>query len=248
MVKKNLIVIGNGMVGHKFLDRAIAKGATQDWHLITFCEEPRVAYDRVNLSSFFAGKTAGDLSLVEPGFYQENDIRVYIGDKVVQIDRDRKTVTSANGVEVPYDGIVLATGSYPFVPPIKGNDLPGTFVYRTISDLEAIAAYAKTCKTGVVVGGGLLGLECANALKNLGLETHIVEFMPRLMPVQVDDAGSSVLLSRISALGVNVHTSKSTTEIVADANDRVQKWCLLMGPNCQQIYLCSRLAFVHGMN
>ncbi|GAB4176566.1 MAG: nitrite reductase large subunit NirB [Coleofasciculaceae cyanobacterium] len=214
--KKNLIVIGNGMVGHKFLELMIAKGATQKWNLITFCEEPRVAYDRVNLSSYFSGKTAADLSLVEPGLYQENGIQIHIGDKAVAINREEKTVSSANGLTVPYDRIVLATGSYPFVPPIKGNETTGTFVYRTIEDLEKISDYAKNCKIGVVVGGGLLGLEAANALKNMGLNTHVVEFAPRLMPMQVDDAGGAILRSKIEALGVSIHTSKSTTEIVSN--------------------------------
>jgi nitrite reductase (NADH) large subunit len=212
--KKNLIVIGNGMVGHKFLELMIAKEATQQWNLITFCEEPRVAYDRVNLSGYFSGKTAADLSLVEPGLYQENGIEIHIGDKVVSINREAKTVSSANGLTVSYDKIVLATGSYPFVPPIKGNDAAGTFVYRTIDDLEAMSAYAKNCKTGVVIGGGLLGLECANALTNMGLKTHVVEFAPRLMPVQIDDAGGTILKNKIEELGVSVHTSKATTEIV----------------------------------
>lgn len=220
--KKNLIVIGNGMVGHKFLELAIAKGATQKWNLITFCEEPRVAYDRVNLSSYFSGKTAADLSLVEPGLYQENGIQIHIGDKAVAINRERKTVLSANGVTVAYDKIVLATGSYPFVPPIQGNNTTGTFVYRTIEDLEKISAYAKNCQIGVVVGGGLLGLEAANALKNMGLIAHVVEFAPRLMPVQIDDAGGSILRSKIEALGVSVHTNKSTTEIVSE-NGKVAK-------------------------
>jgi nitrite reductase (NADH) large subunit len=214
--KKNLIVIGNGMVGHKFLELMIAKGATQQWNLITFCEEPRVAYDRVNLSGYFSGKTAADLSLVEPGLYQENGVQIHIGDKAVAINREEKTVSSANGLTVAYDKIVLATGSYPFVPPIKGNDAKGTFVYRTIDDLEAMSAYAKNCKVGVVVGGGLLGLECANAIKNMGLTTHVVEFAPRLMPVQIDDAGGTILRNKIEALGVSVHTSKSTTEIVSE--------------------------------
>lgn len=214
--KKNLIVIGNGMVGHKFLELMIASSATQEWNVITFCEEPRVAYDRVNLSGYFSGKTAADLSLVEPGLYQENGIQIHIGDKVVAINRDKKTVSSANGLTVSYDKIVLATGSYPFVPPIKGNDAAGTFVYRTIDDLEAMSAYAKNCKTGVVIGGGLLGLECANALTNMGLKTHVVEFAPRLMPVQIDEAGGTILKNKIEELGVSVHTNKATTEIVKE--------------------------------
>lgn len=214
--KNNLIVIGNGMVGHKFLELMIAKKATQQWNLITFCEEPRVAYDRVNLSGYFSGKTAADLSLVEPGLYQENGVEIHIGDKAVAINRQEKTVSSANGLTVAYDKILLATGSYPFVPPIKGNEAKGTFVYRTISDLEAMSAYAKNCQVGVVVGGGLLGLECANALQNMGLTTHVIEFAPRLMPMQIDEAGGNILRNKIEALGVAVHTSKSTTEIISE--------------------------------
>ncbi|NJP12602.1 MAG: nitrite reductase large subunit [Leptolyngbyaceae cyanobacterium RU_5_1] len=233
MAKKNLVVIGNGMVGHKFLEQLVARGATENWNLITFCEEPRVAYDRVNLSSFFTGKTAGDLSLVEPGFYQENHVRIYIGDKALSLDRNHKTVTSANGVVIDYDKLVLATGSYPFVPPIQGKDANGTFVYRTIEDLEAMSAYAKQCKTGVVIGGGLLGLECANALKNMGLETHVVEFAPRLMPVQIDEIGGNVLRAQIEALGVRVHVSKSTTEIVSNADDKVCKMVFADGMELQ---------------
>jgi nitrite reductase (NADH) large subunit len=220
--KKNIIVIGNGMVGHKFLELMVSQAAMQDWNVITFCEEPRVAYDRVNLSGYFSGKTAADLSLVEPGFYQENGIKIHIGDKAIAIHREKQTISSANGLEIPYDKVVLATGSYPFVPPIKGNDAPGTFVYRTIEDLEKISNYAKQSKVGVVVGGGLLGLECANALKHLGLETHVVEFAPRLMPMQIDEAGSTVLREKIEALGVKVHTSKSTTEIVSE-NGKIVK-------------------------
>ena len=214
--KKNLIVIGNGMVGHKFLELMVSSDATKHWNLITFCEEPRVAYDRVNLSGFFSGKTAGDLSLVAPGFYHKNDIKIHIGDKAVAINREQKIVSSANGLEVPYDKIVLATGSYPFVPPIKGKEATGTFVYRTIDDLEAMSDYAKNCRIGVVIGGGLLGLECANALQNMGLKTHVVEFASRLMPVQVDEIGGAILRSKIEELGVSVHTSTSTTEIVSE--------------------------------
>ncbi len=236
MTKKNLVVVGNGMVGHKFLERMIAQDATQTWNLITFCEEPRVAYDRVNLSGYFSGKTAADLTLVEPGYYQDHHVRIYIGDKVTTIDRAAQTVTSANGVVTPYDTLVLATGSYPFVPPIKGKEAAGTFVYRTIEDLEAMSAYATQCRVGVVIGGGLLGLECANALKNLGLETHVVEFAPRLMPVQVDDAGGTILKDKIQELGMTVHTSKSTTEIVSidgSANGKVHKMLFADGSELQ---------------
>ncbi|HEX2118608.1 MAG TPA: nitrite reductase large subunit NirB, partial [Acidimicrobiales bacterium] len=124
-------------------------------------------------------------------------------------------VVSSRGKRIPYDTLVLATGSYPFVPPVPGKDLAGCFVYRTLDDLEAIRAYAAGCRVGAVVGGGLLGLEAANALRSLGLETHVVEFADRLMPVQVDEGGGSVLRRRIEDLGVAVHTGMATTEIVA---------------------------------
>ncbi|MEM9977701.1 MAG: FAD-dependent oxidoreductase, partial [Cyanobacteria bacterium P01_D01_bin.2] len=214
--KQTLVVVGNGMVGHRLLELMVAQGALDHWNLITFCEETRVAYDRVHLSQYFVDKTAADLTLVAPGFYQDSGIQIYVGDRVVAIDRKQQRVRSANGVEIAYDRLVLATGSYPFVPPIRGNDATGTFVYRTIEDLDAIKTYAEQSRVGVVVGGGLLGLECANALKSLGLETHVVEFAPRLMPVQLDEAGGEVLKEKIEALGVQVHTSKVTTDILSE--------------------------------
>jgi nitrite reductase (NADH) large subunit len=217
---QTLIVIGNGMVGHRFLTLMINRGAAQQYQIVTFCEEPRLAYDRMHLSQYFAGKSAEDLALAAPGFYQENAIAVYPQDRVVAIDRERRLVVSAQGITLHYDKIVLATGSYPFVPPIPGNDAVGTFVYRTLDDLDAIRACAERSRVGVVVGGGLLGLECANALRVLGLQTHIVEFAPRLMPMQVDDLGGNILRQKIEALGVAVHTGKSTTCILADQDSR----------------------------
>ncbi|WP_437854743.1 nitrite reductase large subunit NirB [Sorangium sp. So ce363] len=214
--KKDLLVIGNGMVGHKFIENMVLGGFLREWNVTTFCEEPRLAYDRVNLSAFFNGKSAEDLSMVKPGLYEEAGIQVHLNDKAVSIDRRKKAVTSAKGKTVYYDKLILATGSYPFVPPIKGKDAKGCFVYRTIDDLEAMDAYAKVAKVGTVIGGGLLGLEAANALKNMGLQVHVVEFAPRLMALQVDDAGGAILRAKIESLGVNVHTSKSTTEIVAE--------------------------------
>ena len=213
--KQILVVIGNGMVGHNFLTALVNNKCKDNFEVITFCEEPHFAYDRVNLSGYFSGKSAQDLSLVEDGFFEENGITVHIGDKVIAIDRDRKIVLSALGVQIAYDKIVLATGSYPFVPPVPGHDREQCLVYRTIEDLEAITAAAKNSKIGTVVGGGLLGLEAAKALKDLGLETHVVEFAPRLMAVQLDEAGGEMLRKKIAELGVQVHTSKNTKNIGA---------------------------------
>ncbi|MDP1805249.1 MAG: FAD-dependent oxidoreductase, partial [Acidimicrobiales bacterium] len=201
-VRRTLVVAGNGMVGHKLLEILTERGATAEWDIVTFCEEGRPAYDRVGLSSFFTGTSAEELSLVSEGFFDQLGLTIHLGDAVASIDRAASTVTSSLGKVIAYDALVLATGSYPFVPPVPGKDLPGCFVYRTLDDLEAIGEFAAGCQTGAVVGGGLLGLEAANALHSLGLDTHVVEFAERLMPVQVDEGGGSVLRRRIEDLGV----------------------------------------------
>ncbi len=227
-VKKTLVVIGNGMVGQNFLETWVASSAYADYQVVTFCEEPRVAYDRVHLSEYFSGKSADDLSLVESGFFEKNNITLHLGDRAVRIDRDNKWVLSQKGERIAYDKVVIASGSYPFVPPMPGHDRDGCLVYRTIEDLEAITGAAKKAKTGVVVGGGLLGLEAAKALTDLGLETHVVEFAPRLMAVQLDEGGAAMLRSKIEALGVMIHTSKNTQKIV-DGEQAIHKMCFADG-------------------
>ena len=211
--KQTLVVIGNGMVGQNFLSTLVANEIKENYDIVTFCEEPRPAYDRVHLSEYFSGKSAEDLSLVEDGFFEQHNIKVHIGDRAKDIDTNNQIVKSEQGIEIRYDKLVLATGSYPFVPPVPGHDREQCHVYRTIEDLEAITVTGKKSKIGVVVGGGLLGLEAAKALKDLGLETHIVEFAPRLMAVQLDEGGGAMLRQKIEELGVTVHTSKNTTNI-----------------------------------
>jgi nitrite reductase (NADH) large subunit len=210
---QNIVVIGNGMVGHKFLESLVGMDPSQKFNLTVLCEEPRAAYDRVYLSSYFAGKTAEDLSLVSEGFFEQHNINIKLNCKAKSIDRAAKTVITEDGETISYDKLVLATGSFPFVPPVPGHDREHCPVYRTIEDLEHIKASAQGAKVGVVVGGGLLGLEAANALKDLGLETHVVEFAPRLMAVQVDEAGGALLKTKIEELGVKVHTGKNTQNI-----------------------------------
>jgi len=214
-----IAVIGHGMVGHKFLEQLHALGIA-DAQVTVLCEEPRPAYDRVHLSEFFAGKTAEDLSLVEPGFFESTGFTLRLAARAVAIERRHNTVTTADGEVVHYDKLVLATGSSPFVPPVPGRDRPNCFVYRTIEDLEAMKECGARSKTGVVVGGGLLGLECAKALRDMGLETHVVEFAPRLMAVQVDEGGGRALRNSIEALGLHVHTGRNTVEIVDGATAR----------------------------
>ncbi len=212
--KETLVVVGNGMVGHRFIEKLVDAGGLEQYDVIVFGEESRPAYDRVHLSEFFSGKTADDLSMVSSGFYDQSGIELVLDDRVASIERPTQTVVSDSGRRVAYDKLVLATGSYPFVPPVPGHDRDNCFVYRTIEDLEAIRESARSGKVGAVVGGGLLGLEAAKALKDLGLETHVVEFAPRLMAVQVDEGGGAMLRRKIEQLGVSIHTSKNTQQIV----------------------------------
>ncbi|AQM70676.1 Nitrite reductase [NAD(P)H] [Vibrio campbellii] len=219
MSKLKLVVIGNGMVGHRYIEDLVEKADMSNMDITVFCEEPRVAYDRVHLSSYFSHHTADELSLVKEGFYEKHGINMLIGERAININRENRIVYSSTGREVQYDKLILATGSFPFVPPIKGHESKDCFVYRTIEDLKAIEACAKKSKSGVVVGGGLLGLEAAGALKALGVETHVVEFAPKLMAEQLDLAGGNQLRQKIERMGVNVHTSKNTLEIAAEGTN-----------------------------
>ncbi|KQR50364.1 nitrite reductase large subunit NirB [Acidovorax sp. Leaf160] len=213
-----IIVVGHGMVGHKLLEELEQLKVAAE--VTVLCEERRPAYDRVHLSEFFSGKTADQLSVVEPGFFERSGFTLRLAARAASIERRNNTVTTLDGEVLHYDKLILATGSVPFVPQVPGRDRPHCFVYRTIEDLEGMQASGAHSKTGVVVGGGLLGLECAKALRDLGLETHVVEFAPRLMTVQVDDGGGRVLRSKIEALGVHVHTSRNTVEITDGAMAR----------------------------
>ncbi|MHC5905604.1 nitrite reductase large subunit NirB [Streptomyces sp. S6] len=217
-----IVLVGHGMVGQRFLEALAARGLTATHRVVVLCEEPRPAYDRVRLTSYFSGTTPEELSLTDPEFIAEHGIELHIGDPAETVDRETRTVTSRSGLRVEYDTLVLATGSYPFVPPVPGKEAAGCFVYRTIDDLLAIEEYAKAgASVGAVVGGGLLGLEAAGALQGLGLATHIVEFAPRLMPVQVDEGGGAALLRTIEEMGLSVHTGTGTQEIVAGEDGAV---------------------------
>ena len=215
-----LVIVGNGMVGQRFLEQLVGRMQGAAAEITVFCEEPRPAYDRVQLTSFFSGKSAADLNVVPEKFFQQHGVTLRLNDSVLSIDPEKRIVRSARYKDVPYDKLVFATGSYPFVPPVPGKDRRGCFVYRTIEDIEVITAAAARTRVGTVIGGGLLGLEAAKALKDLGLETHIVEFAPRLMSVQLDDAGGRLLRRKIEALGTTVHVSKNTKEITQGEKTR----------------------------
>jgi nitrite reductase (NADH) large subunit len=211
------------MVGHKFCEKLMTRSLLEsmEFQIVIFGEEPRPAYDRVHLSEYFNGRSASDLSLSMAGWFGDQDIILHLGDPVREIDRSSKTVHSLKGISQPYDFLVLATGSSAFVPDISGIEKEGVFVYRTIEDLDLIKAYAPRCANGAVMGGGLLGLEAAKALLDLGIANpHVVEFASRLMPRQIDSAGSHLLESRLRGLGLQIHLNKSTLEI--EGNGRIE--------------------------
>jgi nitrite reductase (NADH) large subunit len=215
---KRVIVVGNGMVGFKFCEKL--RNLSKEIKIIVYGEEPRPAYDRVHLSSFFSGTTAEELLIAPREWYKDHNIELHTSELVTDIDRERKTIKTHSGKIDHYDVLVLATGSSAFVPPLAGVERHGVFVYRTIEDLNQITAYSRKVKRGAVMGGGLLGLEAAKALVDLGLETHVVEFANRLMPRQIDDEASEVLVHRLSQLGIHIHTGKNTKSI--EGNGKIE--------------------------
>ncbi|WP_176736396.1 nitrite reductase large subunit NirB [Oligoflexus tunisiensis] len=227
MKKQKLLLVGLGMVGHRFCERLLDEDPNRTWQLTVLGEEQVPPYDRVHLSELFSGKSATDLELAPAAWYRDAGIDLHLGQRVIGIDRERREVMTAQGQTFSYDHLVLATGSAPFVPPIPGTQLPGVFVYRTLDDLAAIQHYSSRCRRALVIGGGLLGLEAAKALYDLGLETSVMEVADRLMPRQLDEQGALLLKSSIEALGVQVFTSQKIQGIVG--KDRVQGLSLANG-------------------
>ncbi|NNE77902.1 MAG: FAD-dependent oxidoreductase, partial [Pricia sp.] len=219
---QTIIVVGNGMVGYKFCEKFVAREESRNFKLIVFGEEPRAAYDRVHLSAFFGNKDAKALELAPMDWYTQNGIELIVNERVTDIHRNGKTITTASDREISYDFLVLATGSSPFVPPIHGVEKKGVFVYRTIEDLEAMLDYAdgikKTKSNGkaAILGGGLLGLEAGKAVMDMGLEPHVVEYAPKLMPRQLDSRSSNVLQLTLETMGINVHSGKATNRILGN--------------------------------
>ncbi len=217
MEKRKIIVVGNGMVGYKFCEKMLDKGALAQVDLIVFGEEPRPAYDRVHLSEYIAEKTIEELTMAPTDWYIHNGITLHLSDPITNVDTDKQIVYSHHGLELAYDYLVFATGSAPFVPNIPGIEKDGVFVYRTIEDLDMIIDYAKKAQKAAVIGGGLLGLEAAKALLDLGIEhTKVIEFAPRLMPRQIDQQGSNLLQDKLKTLNIECMLNKNTTEIFGE--------------------------------
>ncbi|MCF6296736.1 MAG: nitrite reductase large subunit NirB [Flavobacteriaceae bacterium] len=219
---KTIVVVGNGMVGYKFCERFVVKERSKNYKLLVFGEEPRPAYDRVHLSKFFKNSDAKALEMAPHSWYAKNNIELITNERVTDIHRGTKTITTLSEKEYTYDYLVLATGSTPFVPPINGVEKEGVFVYRTIEDLEDMLAYAEKIKAknpnakAAVLGSGLLGLEATKAVIDMGLEPHVVEFSSKLMPRQLDLRGSNILQNKLESMNVTIHLSKNTNQILGD--------------------------------
>ncbi|PJE08165.1 nitrite reductase large subunit NirB [Mycobacterium sp.] len=216
---RRVVVVGHGMVGHRMVEALRARDTSDAWQITVLAEEADAAYDRVGLTSYTESWNRSLLALPGNDYAGDPQVQLLLNTRVVEIDRAAKTVLTADGNSHAYDALVLATGSYAFVPPVAGHDLPSCHVYRTLDDLDAIRAGAQRAvesgrgDAGVVIGGGLLGLEAANALRQFGLPTHVVEMMPRLMAQQIDEAGGALLARMIGDLGIDIHVGTGTESI-----------------------------------
>ncbi|MET7769682.1 nitrite reductase large subunit NirB [Nocardia sp. NPDC005366] len=214
--RKTAVVVGHGMVGHRFVEALRSRDEAGRWQVVVLSEEQLPAYDRVGLSGYVGTWDASALALPGNEYAGDDLVELRLGQRGISIDRDARKVTTSDGDTIGYDALVLATGSYAFVPPVPGHDLPECFVYRTIEDLDGIRAAAEAAGPGahgVVVGGGLLGLEAANALRLLGMTPHVIEYNERLMPAQIDAGGGAILEKLVTDLGLTVHTGVGTSSI-----------------------------------
>ncbi|WP_350278542.1 nitrite reductase large subunit NirB [Kribbella sp. HUAS MG21] len=234
---KHVVVVGGGMVAHRLVEALRQRDTDISYRITVFAEEPRLPYDRVALTSYFSGRDPHDLSLGEPELWDDPAVNLRKGVQITAIDPTAKTVTTARGEQVGYDELILATGSAAFVPPIKNNDAQGCFVYRTIDDVAALRVYVERLKSegkqvnGVVVGGGLLGLEAAGALRALGAGTKVVEFAPRLMPLQVDEGGGAALSRLIEGLDVEVLTATQCQRVKLTSQGAARAMAVADGPD-----------------
>src|SRR5207249_1954131 len=225
VVKQQLVVVGNGMAGGRFVEELIARNGGEHFDIVVFGDEPYGNYNRILLSSVLAGShETKDIFLNSIEWYQENGITLHLGVRVESIDRARKMVCTADGIQQRYDRLVFATGSKPFVPPIEGltnaegQFLSGAFVFRTLDDAFRLMKHAAESRKAVVIGGGLLGLEAARGLLNRGLEVHVVELMPHPMAVQLDPPAGSVLRATLEGMGIRFHLGKSVAAAMGNGH------------------------------
>ncbi len=221
--KQKLVVVGNGMAGARTVEEILARGGGEQFEITMFGDEPYGNYNRILLSNVLNGtQDAADIFLNPLDWYTENDVKLHAPAKVQHIDRVRKEVHSDDGQVTPYDKLLIATGSRPFVPPMEGLETPegetkhGVFVFRTLDDCHKIAGYATKCRKAAVIGGGLLGLEAARGLINYGVEVHVIHISGHLMNQQLDPAAGGILRGIMEKMGIHVHTMKATTRVTGE--------------------------------
>jgi nitrite reductase (NADH) large subunit len=217
--KKKLVLVGNGMTSVKFCQKMVEAKLQDALEVTVIGEEKYLGYDRVHLTDYYTGTSVETLTLASSEWYQQNNIEIVTGNLVTEIDKEKKQIKTQHGIIYNYDILVLATGSSAYVPPIPGVDKTGVFVYRTFEDLDAIKSYVKKAKKGVVIGGGLLGLEAAKAIMDDGIETTVIERNPWLMNRQLDEKGAAILQQKLEKQGLKVVTNTTTQQF--EGNEKV---------------------------
>ena len=221
MKKSRLVMVGNGMAGVRTLEELL-KIAPDLYDITVFGAEPHPNYNRILLSPVLAGEMQiKDIILNELDWYAANNITLHTGKEVVRIDRVKRKVIAADGLEVPYDRLLIATGSTPFMLPIPGNDLPGVIGYRDIKDTDEMIATAARHKHAVVIGGGLLGLEAANGLKLRGMDVTVVHLGPWLLERQLDEVAGQMLQKSLEDKGLKFLLSTQTEALIQGESGRV---------------------------
>jgi len=221
MKKMRLVMVGNGMAGVRTLEELL-KISPDLYEITVFGAEPHANYNRILLSPVLAGEmTIQDIMLNDVDWYKTNNIALHLNKKIVKIDRVKRQVEAEDGTIEPYDRLLLATGSNPFILPVPGKDLPGVISYRDIADTDAMIAAAQSYKHAIVIGGGLLGLEAANGLKLRGMDVTVVHIMPWLMERQLDRVAAGMLQKSLEDKGLKFALEKHTAELVAGPAGRV---------------------------
>ena len=220
MTKRKLVVVGCGMAPGRALEKLIERDASA-YDITIFNAEPRVNYDRIMLSPVLSGeKRFEDIVIHGDEWYERHGVTLHRGCKVERIDREAKTVTGADGTVAPYDKLIVATGSTPFIIPVPGHDLPGVVAYRDLDDVDAMLAAARTGGNAVVIGGGLLGLEAAAGLKAQGMDVTVVHLAPAIMERQLDPAAAYLLQRDLEERGIRVLTRANTKEVIPRIDER----------------------------
>ncbi|WP_158046010.1 nitrite reductase large subunit NirB [Skermanella pratensis] len=223
MGKRKLVVIGNGMAGARAVEEVLARGGAGLFDITMFGDEPYGNYNRILLSNVLNGsQDPADIVMNPLDWYRDNGIALHAGSPVTDIDRSAKTVRSEAGIHVPYDYLLVATGSRAFVPPVEGLTGPGgklrdgVFAFRTLDDCDGIVAEARKSRQAAVIGGGLLGLEAARGLINHGCQVHVIHIGKHLMEQQLDAPAGAMLKAAMEAMGIQVHLQKSTSAVLGD--------------------------------